>query len=248
MQPRKYTSAYYRAHHAASRDSARVLLPRLAAITGAPASVVDVGCGDGAWLDVAGRALGVARRVGVDGPWVQPLAGALTRFEARDLEAARLELGGERFDWALSLEVAADLPPERAGSFVAELVALSDIVLFSSAPPGQPHEPHRNRAWPSAWAPRFAEHGYLLVDCIRPAVWDEPAVAPWYAQNCLLFVAAARLEASEALRTAREQVRGMPLDVVHPRLAQPAWDELPLERALGAVREALRRLLQRSRR
>jgi hypothetical protein len=44
----------------------------------------------------------------------------------------------------MSLEVAEHLKPDRAGSFVADLCSASDVVLFSSALPGQDGDGHQN--------------------------------------------------------------------------------------------------------
>lgn len=149
-------------------------------------SVVDVGCGDGSWLSVF-RERGV-RVLGLDGPWVD--TGQL-KIPGDCFRRCRVDrqLGlAERFDLAISLEVAEHLPPERAAGFVAELCAAAPAVLFSAAVPDQGGTHHLNEQWPAYWADHFGAAGFRPVDAIRPRFWEDPAVCWWYRQNCLLFV------------------------------------------------------------
>ncbi|HEY6888080.1 MAG TPA: class I SAM-dependent methyltransferase [Solirubrobacter sp.] len=174
-----------RAWSAASAASAEVVLPRVFALS-RPGSVVDVGCLFGAWAATA-SALGVSDVLGIDGDYVDPAQLLLPerRFLAHDLAAPlRLE---RRFDLAISLEVAHYLPARRAGEFVADLCRLAPLVLFSAAIPHQGGHGHVNEQWPAYWAERFVKCGYTAVDCVRDDVWDDPDVAPWDAQNTLLF-------------------------------------------------------------
>ena len=175
----------------ASEASARAVLPIVFDLW-RPASVVDVGCLFGSWAAVAAE-LGAAEVLGIDGDYVER-ARVGVPFVARDL-AQPLAL--ERaFDLAISLEVAHYLPERRAASFVADLCRLAPVVLFSAAIPHQGGHGHVNEQWPAYWARHFVTCGYTPVDCVRDAVWEHPDVAPWYAQNALLFVSGAGLFAS----------------------------------------------------
>jgi len=82
-----------------------------------PRSVLDVGCGVGTWL-AAARRLGCDRCVGLEGAWIgtQRLEDASLDVRVTDLEQS-VEIS-DRFDLAMSLEVAEHLSPQRAGSFV----------------------------------------------------------------------------------------------------------------------------------
>ena len=100
-----------------------------------PTSVLDVGCGQGAWLS-AWNAAGVEDACGVDGDYVNRdrfLADA-ARFTPADLTKP-FDLN-RRFDLVHSLEVAEHLPESAAATFVKSLVAHADIVVFSAARPG----------------------------------------------------------------------------------------------------------------
>jgi SAM-dependent methyltransferase len=206
-----YNPAYYDAITAGSLRSARVVLPLvLEALE--PASVLDVGCGTGAWASVFSE-LGVPDVVGVDGDYVDRsrLLVPEENFIASDLE--RPLHVGRRFDLVTSLEVAEHLAPTAAREFVASLVRHADAILFSAAIPRQGGENHLNEQWPEYWAALFAEHGYVAVDYLRPRVWHHPEVELWYQQNLLMFVRPQRLDAAPRLSATDK-----PLSLVHPRL------------------------------
>ena len=102
--------------------------------------------------------------------------------------------GEERFDLAITLEVAEHLPPERAAGFVEELCTLAPIVLFSAAIPDQGGTHHLNEQWPEYWVAEFSRLNYRPIDAIRPRIWTDPEIYWWYRQNCLLFVSTAGAE------------------------------------------------------
>src|SRR5271165_4959339 len=105
-----YDDTFYQWVNATARNSARVILPIVAG-QARPASVVDVGCGQGAWLEHWAE-LGVRDVYGVDGGHVDTarLLIPSERFQVADL--ARPFDIGRRFDIAQSLEVAEHLPAE----------------------------------------------------------------------------------------------------------------------------------------
>jgi SAM-dependent methyltransferase len=219
-----------------SASSAAVIVPLvIAALGGTVRSVVDVGCGPGAWTTEFSRY--VERAIGIDGSY----AIGTTRLDREHFIASDLGSSfnlAERFDLAVSLEVAEHLPISRAEGFVCDLVRLSDAVLFGAAVPGQPGEHHINCEWQSYWASLFASHGYNPVDCIRPAVWGNPNVMWWYQQNTLLY-----------LKDADSHLV-LPLDIVHPDLMAAQRSEEPTLRVLareapGAIRRSVRHHIRR---
>jgi SAM-dependent methyltransferase len=182
-----YDASFFALLSRGATASARQIMPIVLEFVDAR-SVVDVGCGTGAWLAVAAEH-GIEDFLGIDGEWVD--AGQLQipeeRFVARDLREP-LQLG-RRFDLAMSLEVAEHLPPESAETFVESLTRLAPAVLFSAAIPWQGGVNHVNEQWPEYWARTFRSRGFRPLDVIRPRVWHNTAVEWWYAQNTLLFVA-----------------------------------------------------------
>jgi SAM-dependent methyltransferase len=196
-------------------------------------SVADLGCGTGTWL-AAALATGAQSALGVEGAWVTPtmLDDPRIALVPHDLEQP---FAGPRVDLALSLEVAEHLSPDRADSFVADLVALAPAVLFSAAIPGQGGVGHTNEQWQSWWAARFARHGYAAHDVIRPALWADDAIPAWYRQNAVLYLDGPTTKALGLVPTDPAL-----LDTVHPAFWSRANRELAFANALPES-EILRR-------
>lgn len=152
-----------------------------------PLSVIDVGCGRGTWLKAFGEA-GATRLVGVDGPWnsQELMADPRIEFYAADLD--RSIFFAERFDLALSVEVAEHLPIATADLFVTNLTNLSDAVLFGAAYVKQGGSHHINEQPQSYWAEKFVARDYVPFDIFRPRVWLDPTIEFWYQQNTFLYV------------------------------------------------------------
>ncbi|MBM3601823.1 MAG: methyltransferase domain-containing protein [Alphaproteobacteria bacterium] len=211
-----YDRAFYEKQQDGSIRSAEIVVPIVLELAGLPTSVVDVGCGVGGWLSTFAAA-GVTGILGLDGGHV---ARDMLRIPAECFRPTNLRRPfriERRFDLALSLEVAEHLPNARSAGFVADLVALAPVVLFSAAIPGQGGTHHINEQWPDHWAERFAGHDYLPIDAIRPRIWLNSAVQWWYCQNLLLFAHVSAIEARGGLAEARRNTRPQQLSLVHPR-------------------------------
>lgn len=213
-----YTSEYYEYIRKGALSSARVVSSLVVQLY-YPRTIVDLGCGTGEWLRAFSE-LGVTDVLGVDAEHLsaERLSIPSERFQVADLSKPfRL---ANTFDLAISLEVAEHLPPERSHTFVEDLCALSNVVLFSAAVPGQGDEKtqgHYSLRWQSWWAAQFSLQNYEAVDCVRPVVWNDERVEPWYAQNAILYIDRATLTQHEPLREAKVRFGSFPLDVVHPR-------------------------------
>jgi SAM-dependent methyltransferase len=210
-----YTDRFFSAQREHARRSATVVVPLVLDLT-TPRSIVDVGCGTGTWL-AAFDELGVNDFLGVDGDYVDERALEIPpdRFVAHDLSQP-LELG-RRFDLVVSLEVAEHVPAESASTFVETLTKHGPIVLFSAAIPGQGGTNHVNEQWPAYWAALFADRHYVPVDALRRRLWHDDAVAPWYAQNALLYVASDELSRHANLARLHDPAERVPLALVHPK-------------------------------
>jgi hypothetical protein len=209
----KYDADFYDDLAREVRSSAEVIVPIVIDLLH-PASVLDIGCGRGTWLEVF-RSHGVATIRGVDGPHVSAtdLEMPPESFVTHDLTTP-IDLG-ERFELVVSLEVGEHLDRSIAPEFVASLVAHAPAVLFSAAVPFQGGAGHVNEQWPSYWCNLFEARGYRALDLIRPIVWNDPRVAFWYAQNTILYV---DTHQHEALVTRAGLAEGGVLDLVHPSL------------------------------
>lgn len=168
-----------------SLPSARVVVPRIMNLL-QPQSVLDVGCGQGAWLR-AFQENGVKSVRGLDGHYVDRsrlLIGA-DSFSSVDLSSLKTIDG--HYDLAMCLEVAEHIPAKSSRHLVNALTDAAPAVLFSAAIPGQYGTQHVNTQFPNYWRELFAERGFAICDPIRPAIRDDQRVAWWYRQNILLF-------------------------------------------------------------
>ncbi|WP_170760238.1 methyltransferase domain-containing protein [Ruegeria lacuscaerulensis] len=152
----------------------------------APQSVVDFGCGRGVWLS-EWAAAGCKDIAGVDGNYVDRERLAISRdaFFGHDL-IQPVDLG-QRFDLAQSLEVGEHLPNEASASLVQSLTTHADMILFSAAVPGQGGEFHINEQPLSFWQGLFADRGYSAYDCLRPVLFSDTSIEPWYRYNTVLY-------------------------------------------------------------
>jgi SAM-dependent methyltransferase len=225
-----FGSAFYRSIAAGSLRAAEAIAPVVNGILRAR-SVVDFGCGTGAWLR-AFRACGAEQVLGLDQFEPESVALLIGRAEYRRADLAAPVPLGERFDLALSLEVAEHLPAEASATLVANLVGASDRVLFSAATPGQGGVDHINERPLWDWVELFAAHGYGASDFVRPRIAGL-AVEPWYRYNTLFFFresAEASLPSEAAagrIRRAEELARPVPLgwrlrSALLARLPRPA--------------------------
>jgi SAM-dependent methyltransferase len=180
-----YSSEFFAEQQGGSIASAESVVPHVLSLFRI-SSVLDVGCGVGGWLEVFARN-GVVDYLGVDGGYIplEMLKIPVDRFRA--LDVCNLPDFGRRFDLVCSLEVAEHLPEAAAARFIAGLVKAAPLVLFSAAIPHQGGTAHINEQWQAYWAARFAEHGYLAVDCIRPLIYGRSEIEWWYRQNILIF-------------------------------------------------------------
>ena len=116
----------------------------------APRSIVDVGCGSGAWLSAFATA-GVRDLVGLEGSPADPEIADVEPSVIQVCDLSRPFRLNRDFDLAVSLEVAEYLPEDSAASFIESLTQLAPIVLFSAAIPGQTGVGHINEQWPTYW-------------------------------------------------------------------------------------------------
>lgn len=191
-------------------SSAEVIVPLLIELLH-PRSVVDVGCGTGAWL-ARFREYGVLDVVGLDSVHTGYRSLLIPRDLFIPMDLREPVMLPRRFDLVLALEVAEHLPERVGQEFVESLTRLGSRVFFSAAIPHQGGDGHLNEQWPEYWSRRFQECGYAAVDVVRPRVWLDRRVDWWYAQNGMLWV----VKDEAATIRARIVPMQFPLSVVHP--------------------------------
>lgn len=212
-----YGNDFFSYQQVGSLASARTVVPVLLRHL-RPVSVLDIGCGAGAWVAAYVEA-GAAHVSGVDGPYMRPeqLLFDASRFHAVDVSSSfRL---GRQYDLVQCLEVAEHLPPAAGETLVDNLVAHAPMVVFSAAPPGQGGENHVNERPYGYWRDLFAARGYALFDFIRPQIRFRTRVECWYRYNMMLFV---REDATTRLSAAVAATRIHPGAPV-PDVAPASW-------------------------
>jgi SAM-dependent methyltransferase len=197
-----YDQRFFEYVNASARAAAERIVPMLQQQLSA-SSVLDVGCGQGAWLAVW-QSHGVDDVFGVDGAYVDRsrLLFAPERFCAHDL-AQPLDLA-RSFSVVQCLEVAEHLPESGAEALVGSLVRHGEVIVFSAAPPGQGGHEHVNERSYDYWRALFADRGYLALDFLRPRIVSDPTIDRWYRYNTLLYV---RREAMTRLSAALQDSR-----------------------------------------
>ena len=186
--PTDYSRKFYRARDHGSLISARHVVSEIVPLL-KPKSVVDVGCGTGAWLR-AFKEMGVTHVHGFDGDWIRPemLMIDTGEFSAIDFTSLSHFTFDRTYDLTVSVEVAEHLPSQFADRFIGLLTSVAPVILFSAAVPLQGGTGHVNEQWPSYWVPKFDSHGFRMIDSLRWKIWTNPEIEWWYRRNLMLFV------------------------------------------------------------
>ena len=190
-------------------------------------SVVDLGCGIGAWLccakNVFSRGGGTDIRIrGLDGPYVPTKYRVISEQEFYPTDLSKPININERFDLVISLEVAEHLPENRAEGFVRDLCLLGDIILFSAAVPRQGGTEHINEQWQTYWANKFDKNGFDAFDIIRPKIYDDYRVPLWYRNNMIVYVK----RNTKLCEQMKENVDSRVLDMLLPEMHKKIMNEL----------------------
>jgi SAM-dependent methyltransferase len=214
------------------------------------ASVLDVGCGAGAWLAAHGEA-GVGDLTGVDGDYVERslLLFEPDRFEALDI-AAPFDLR-RSFDLVQCLEVGEHVVEPLARSLIDNLVRHGQVVLFSAAPPGQGGKGHINEQPIAYWRDLFAERGYSAFDYLRPLIAHDRRIEWWYRYNTLLYVHEAAISALPTVVRRTEVALGAPVPDFSPmsvKLRKRVLKRLPSAAVDWLAVRKHRRIVRRLRR
>jgi SAM-dependent methyltransferase len=235
-----YDASFFDYVNASASAAAERIVPLLM-LQLAPTSVLDVGCGQGAWLAVWQRH-GMDDVFGVDGSYVdrERLLFAPERFYAHDLSLP-FDLG-RRFGLVECLEVAEHLPAGSAAALVDSLIRHGEVIVFSAAPPGQGGHDHVNERSYDYWRALFLQRGYLAADYLRPRILADAAIDPWYRYNTLLYVsrdAMPRLSATLQASVIPDQRRVPDVSPLSYRIRKQLvrWLPVPLMTALARMKE-----------
>jgi hypothetical protein len=194
-----YQPEFYNDINTPALVSAEIILAELFFMSGiVPDSIIDIGCGEGAWLKVAKEKFGIKEIYGLDGSYIQKdrLLIDENEFDHIDLNdpswsdyrISSKKYSPSPWDLVISLEVAEHISESSADYFIESLCRFGDRVLFSAAIPGQNGLGHVNEQWPSYWVEKFEKNGFYTDDLLRWIIWNDKDVATWYKQNIFLFV------------------------------------------------------------
>ncbi len=188
-----------------SAAAAAPYIARSIVTTFEPTRVIDVGCGTGELL-LEIQKLNCA---GID---LEYASAALERCHAKGLDVERFDLErdvvdqSEKFDVAISLEVAEHLPPTLADRYIDLLTGFAPIIVFTAAVPGQGGRDHVNEQPHSYWLTKFGAHGFY-IDAQHTDEWSKEwratgQVAQWYWSNLMVLS-----ERTRSVRTLDSVVR-----------------------------------------
>lgn len=210
-----------------------------------PTSIVDFGCGEGRWLAEAKRNNKNIKVLGLDGYYVRKDNLSISEDEFLEVDLRRKIELADKYDLAISTEVAEHIEEEYVDVFLDNLTRASDCILFSAAVPGQGGEHHVNEQWQSYWVKKFKNQGYEADFSIRNHFWGNNSINTWRRQNILLF-----------FKSQSETVCTGLVDVVHPGMIQHCVDlcrremGVPVEymmrfpKVLECIRKPLERLVE----
>lgn len=150
-------------------------------------SVLDVGCGRGAWLRVWAQEKNV-RTVGVDGEYVDAEKLLIDREHFIQQNVERPFNLQRQFDLVECLEVGEHVRQSASKQLVANLANHSECILFSAALPGQGGTNHINEQDHWFWINLFKDLGYDAFDYPRIKSGNKHRIKPWYRYNMLLYV------------------------------------------------------------
>ena len=234
--PTPYDRAFFDEQGQQASRSAEVVVPLVLDLV-QPRSVVDVGCGGGAWLR-AFSDRGVGDYLGIDGDYVERASLLIPEAHFRSMDLANPVPLARVFDVATCLEVGEHLPTASAESLIRFLTNAAPIVVFSAAIPGQGGTAHINEQWPQFWRDLFAARGYQRLDPIRRLILGDPRVEWWYQQNLFVFASEGAIKAHPKLSAGH---LAMPLELIHSDLLKETTRVRTLSELVKALPAAIRR-------
>lgn len=207
-----YSKEFFDFHLNGTLQSARIVVPLVMELV-SPNSVVDFGCGRGAWLKAFSEN-GVKTVRGFDGAHINP-AELLVDPDCFALSDLSKPLAlAEKYDLAVCLEVAEHLEPSASECLITSLISAAPVVLFSAAVPGQGGTHHVNEQWSSYWAELFSKYNFNRLDPIRRHIWHNKQVSWWFRQNIFLYASKEAIRDSTRLQKEFEVTRESDLELI----------------------------------
>lgn len=223
MKKLDYDNKFYRLQAECNISSAQEIVPIVLDIIKDQdkddISVIDLGCGSGNWLKVFKDYN--CRVKGVDGGNIPGDVLLIDKDEFVKHDFRTRYSDNAKYSLAISLECGEHIPEQNADELVETLTELSDIVMFSAAIPHQRGKGHINEQYATYWIKLFDKYDYQVLDVIRPRIWNNNKVRPFYAQNIFLYVRR-ESEEYERLEYLAKQNNEQMFNVIHPGI----WEQV----------------------
>ncbi len=180
-----YSGAFYENMKKGNTEIANLIMPYIVEKL-SPLSVLDAGCGQGIFLRACLAVDENIKVLGIDGDYVErdKLLINPKYFMAYNLENP-LKLN-EKYDIAISFEVAEHIEEKYADIFIDTLTNASDTIFFSAAIPYQGGTNHVNEQWQSYWKEKFEARGYIVSDCLKRKFWNQGGHMSYRINNLLV--------------------------------------------------------------
>ncbi len=149
-----------------------------------PTSVLDIGCGIGAYLRLLGR-LGAGTVLGLDALPAEATVLGAGEYTTADL-GSPIDLG-RRFDLVICVEVAEHLDPAREAVLIETIARHADrAIVFSAAEPEQPGHGHVNCRPLGYWLDLWRARGWL-PDAVESMAMRALASLSWFRRNLVVL-------------------------------------------------------------
>lgn len=181
-----YSEKFYKDISLTSLAGAKRIVPFINFLFPCIKTVVDIGCGTGAFLSYFAKQGKYIKGYDFGEGLKNNLIIDKSNFIEQDLTKP-IDVK-EKVDLCISLEVAEHIDKNYEDIFILNLINFSDIILFSAAIPNQGGTNHINCQWPDHWGIIFSKYGYFCYDILRPIFWEDNEIPWWYRQNIMLFI------------------------------------------------------------
>ncbi len=195
-----------------------------------PASLLDIGCGLGAYVKLFAQR-GVADALGVDGLPQAATALAEAQYRSHDLtQPLRL---GRSFDLVLCVEVMEHLPAAKADTLLDSILRhAGQAIVFSAAEPGQPGQGHVNCQPLAHWLGRFRARGWL-PEWLDSVALRSVASLSWLRRNPVVLRRAGEVAQDGTARLEAIAARDFTWYEQAPGIRATFLDESPLKAGCG---------------
>lgn len=151
-----------------------------------PKKVIDIWCGTWSFVKVFRDKW--IETIWVDWSWVDKSQLFMDEqyFIEKDLE--KEHDFDNKYDLAISLEVAEHLSKQSAENFIKTLTSCSNYIIFSAALPWQWWQNHINEQPPEYREKLFNKHWYDFYDVFRHIFWNNKKIFWRYKQNMFFVV------------------------------------------------------------